>query len=598
MKIIEKAYDVVVVGGGMSGVCAAISSARNGAKTVLIQNRPVLGGNASSEVKVSIDGAGRHIGFKNAVESGVILELIMKNKKVNPTFSFHTMDNVTWNMVKEQENLDLFLNTQMSECETVDNVIKSVTCLQVTTNKIFKFYGTSFIDTTGDANLAFESGADWTIGREGKNVYAESLAPDETDCHTMGSTILYEAKHTGKSMPFKRPDWAYEVTEEMLGSRKVHEVEDGYWWVEVGGDDLKVIEDAEDIRDELLKYAYGAFDYIKNSGKFPEADDIVIDWIAPIPGKRESRRVYGDYVLNQNDCYEGKRFDDAVAYGGWTMDDHTSGGIRGTLVKNYKKDRGSMWHAIKDVYTIPYRCLYSRNIKNLYVGGRAISVSHMALSSTRVIGTCSVIGQAIGTAAAIATKYNIFAREVNEHIKELQQTLIRDDAYIPGIASADKEDLVSNSNCKITASSHIEGGEATNINGDYARRVDDIQNAWISNKLSENGEWIEVEFPKTVKIKDLLIRFDPNFSRILRPTIALCHLKLIVPDMPYELVREYNLQLFSKGELVKEIIVDDNFLRVNKHCFESQIECDKIKITAYKTYGDEHARIFDIRAYS
>ncbi|MFI3205932.1 MAG: FAD-dependent oxidoreductase [Clostridia bacterium] len=596
MKTVIKNYDVVVVGGGMSGVCAAISSARNGARTVLVQNRPVLGGNASSEVKVSVNGAGRHIGFRNAMESGVILELLMRNKKINPQYSFHVMDAVTWDMVKSQENLDLFLNTHMTETVTENNVIKSVRAIQTTTNTEYVFEGTSFIDTTGDANLAFASGADWTIGREGKDVYGESLAPDESDEHTMGSTILYEAKHTGKPTTFKRPSWAYEVTEEMVGNRCVHEVDDGYWWVEVGGDDLKIIENAEDIRDELLKYAYGAFDYVKNCGKYPEADDIVINWVAPIPGKRESRRVYGDYVLNQNDCYEGSRFADAVAYGGWSMDDHTSGGIRSTIPKNLK-GQGSNWHPIKDVYAIPYRCLYSRNIENLYIGGRAISGSHMAMSSTRVIATCSVIGQAIGTAAAVATKYGIKARAVGEHIAELQQTLIKDDAYIPGIPTKDEKDLVSNSDCKITASSCKKEGKATNINGEYARRIDEVQNAWISEKISENGEWIKIDFPKTVSVKEILFRFDPNFSKLLTPTIAVKQHKDMVDDMPLELVKDYKVEIFKGDEIVKTIDVDDNYLRVNKHDLEKAVDCDSIKLTVFSNYGDESARVFEIRAY-
>ncbi|MFI3238485.1 MAG: FAD-dependent oxidoreductase [Lachnospiraceae bacterium] len=598
MKTIEKQYDVVVVGGGMSGVCAAISAARNGAKTVLVQNRPVLGGNASSEVKVSVNGAGRHIGFRNAMESGVILELLMRNKYINSHYSFHVMDTVTWDMVKTQEGLDLYLSTQMVEATCENNVIKSITALQTTTNTQYIFKGEQFIDTTGDANLAYESGADWTIGREGKDVYGESLAPDESDGFTMGSTILYEAKHTGKPTTFVRPSWAYELTEEMIGGRNIHEVDDGYWWIEVGGDDLKVIEDAEDIRDELIKYAYGAFDYVKNSGKYPEAYDIVMTWIAPIPGKRESRRIYGDYVLNQNDCYEGCRFEDAVAYGGWSMDDHTSGGIRGTIKKNNKKEEGSIWHEIKDIYTIPYRSLYSRNVENLYVGGRAISGSHMAMSSTRVIGTCAVIGQAVGTAAAIAHKYGTNARGVNEHMHELQQTLIRDDAYIPGIATKDTQDLVSNMNCAITASSCVTGGEPTNINGEYARRVGAVQNAWISDNMDKGAEWLQVSFPEVVSVKDVLLRFDPNFSKLLTPTIAVKQHKDMPVHMPEELVRDYEVICMKDGVEVACKVVDENYLRVNKLHFEEAVECDSIKVVVKKTYGDTSARIFEVRAYS
>ena len=387
------------------------------------------------------------------------------------------MDSVTWEMVSEEKNIDLYLNTHMIEAETREERITKIKAIQITTNKEYEFIADMFIDTTGDANLAYLSGADYTIGREGKDVYGESLAPEHSDSCTMGSTILFQAKHTGKATTFYRPKFAYEFTEEMIGGREIHEVEDGYWWIEVGGDDLKIIEDAESIRDELLKYVYGIFDYIKNSAKSPEAWDLVLDWIAPIPGKRESRRILGDYVLNQNDCYEGKRFEDAVAYGGWTMDNHTCGGIRAVNVDD--NEEGTKWNVIKDIYTIPYRCLYSRNIKNLLVGGRAISASHMAISSTRVIATCSVIGQAIGTAAALAVKYHLkSAREVNNYIDELQQTLIRDDAYLPGIKNRDQQELVRRLQPVITASSNVSGGEATNINGDYSRKIGEKEYAW------------------------------------------------------------------------------------------------------------------------
>lgn len=595
-EIMEKKYDVVVVGGGMSGVCAAVSSARNGAKTALIQNRPVLGGNASSEIRVSINGAGRHEGFRNAMESGVILELLLRNKRVNPQCSFSVMDSVTWEMVSEEKNIDLYLNTHMIEAETREERITRIKAIQITTNKEYEFLADMFIDTTGDANLAYLSGADYTIGREGKDVYGESLAPEHSDSCTMGSTILFQAKHTGKATTFHRPKFAYEFTEKMIGGREIHEVEDGYWWIEVGGDDLKIIEDAESIRDELLKYVYGIFDYIKNSGKFPEAWDLVLDWIAPIPGKRESRRILGDYVLNQNDCYEGKRFEDAVAYGGWTMDNHTCGGIRAVNVDD--NEEGTKWNVIKDIYTIPYRCLYSRNIKNLLVGGRAISASHMAISSTRVIATCSVIGQAIGTAAALAVKYHLkSAREVNNYIDELQQTLIRDDAYLPGIKNRDQQELVRRLQPVITASSNVSGGEATNINGDYSRKIGEKEYAWISDTMSEQGEWIQIQFLEKVSVKNICLRFDPNFSRLLTPTIALVHQKLMVENMPYELVKAYEIQFLNNGDIIFSKSMKDNYLRVNEHEFAEGINCDCVRVLVKETHGDLHARIFEIGIY-
>jgi len=595
MKLVEKHYDLVVVGGGMAGICAAISAARHGVMTAFVHDRPVLGGNASSEVRVGINGAGRTtpVAFKNGIESGVILELMLRNKKVNPQYSFNVQDNISWEMVMEEDNIDLYLNTSMQTSHVEDNKIIYINAFQNTTGKEFRLYAQQFIDTSGDANLAYESGADWTMGREGKDVYGESIAPDVSDNHTMGSTILYTARDTGKPVKFTRPSWAYEITADMLGRRNVHEVSNGYWWVEVGGDDLDTIENAEDIRDELLKYAYGAFDYVKNSGKYPEAENYALDWIGSVPGKRESRRVYGDYILTQNDVEAATVFDDAVAYGGWSMDAHTVGGIR-AKTEDAKKGSGSIFSAVNDLYTIPYRCLYSRNIENLYMAGRCISASHMAMSSTRVIGTCAVLGQAAGTAAAIAKKYGVLPRGVNEHIHELQQTLLKDDAFLPGIATKDSDDIISNGACKITASSHKEGAEPHKVNSEYARRIEEEENKWISAPMGEVGEWIEIAFEQPTQANEILLRFDPNFSKYIATRIT--DSKRNNEEMQAELVRDYKIEFLKDGVAVREIVIEDNFVRVNHHKFDVTT-FDAVKVTVLKTYGDESARIADIRLY-
>ncbi len=591
MKTIEKNYDFVVVGAGVSGICAAISAARHGVKTALVHDRPVLGGNASSEVRVSINGAGRNSGWRGFTESGVVLEMTLRNKKVNPQYSFNVFDNIMWEMVKEEENIDLFLNCSMQSADVKDNKITSITAYQSSTRNTYILSGKLFADNTGDGNLAFSAGAKFTIGHEARATYNEPLAPIEANSYTMGSSILYTAKDMGKPVKFIAPKWAYKIDKSKLKNRDVHEITNGYWWVEVGGDDLNIVDDAETIRDELLKYAYGVFDYVKNSGDFPEAENYALDWICSTPGKRESRRIYGDYVLTQNDIDDAKIFEDAVAYGGWTMDDHTVGGIR--AMGTSADDEGTIWHDVKELYTIPHRCLYSVNIENLYVGGRCISASHMALSSTRVIGTCAVIGQALGTSAVIATKYGILPREVNNHIKELQQMLIKDDAYLPQIKANDKEDIISNYPCKITASSNVKGGEPQNINSDFSRKIGDDENAWVSEKMSKDGEWVKVDFDKEREINEVLLRFDPNFSKYI--SIRITESCRNNEEMQAELVRDYKIEYIKNGEVVKETIVEDNFLRVNKHA--EKVSCDAVKITVLKTYGHEFARICDLRIY-
>lgn len=592
MRHIKKKYDLVVVGGGMSGICAAIAAARHGVHTALIQNRSVLGGNASSEIRVHINGAGRNHGFRNAIESGIILELLMENMKRNPQYSYCVHDKILWEKVNFQENLDLYLNTNLEEAIMDGNKIQSIRAVQNTSETIFELEAELFADTTGDATLADLSGADYTIGRESKLEYGESLAPDKADCHTMGNTVLFSTVDMGHKVPFHRPEWAYEITEERLGSRKIGELTHGYWWVELGGDHRSTITDAEEIQTELMKYVYGVFDYIKNSGKF-DADNLAIDWIASIPGKRESRRVYGDYILTQNDIDKACRFEDAIAYGGWTMDAHTIGGIE---AKQEEKEEGTIWNPVEDVYTIPYRCIYSRNIDNLYIGGRAISASHMAMSSSRVMATCAVVGQAIGTAASIAIEKHITPREVAKDITRLQQMLIADDCYIPGIPSRDEHNLLKQQSCTITASSHIEGGEPSNINGDYARRIDETEYAWISQDFASKSEWLCIQLEKATNINQIYLSFDPDFSKpiFITPSLKLRAKRLA--EMPEKLIRSYKLMLKKNGQVQKEIVVEDNYQRVNRHTFEA-VACDEILLEVLATYGDPHARVFEIRAY-
>lgn len=585
----RKEYDLVVVGGGISGICTAMAAARHGVHTALVQDRSVLGGNSSSEMRVHVNGAGRDCGYKNAIESGIILELLLANKKVNPQHSYHVFDNVLWEKANFQENLDVYLNTSMRNVEIKDNKISQITAYQMNTEIEYTFIAKYFSDNTGDATLAYLAGADYTIGHEARDTYGESLAPEEANEYVMGSSVLFSMKDMGKPTPFKRPDFAYQYTKEMRGKRQFPELTHGYWWIELDGP----IEESQNIREELLKYVYGVFDYIKNSGEFTGAENLAIDWISTIAGKRESRRVYGDYVLNQNDIDEAKRFSDAIAYGGWTMDDHSVGGIKCIN----PQDEGTIWHEVEDIYTIPYGCIYSRSIDNLFIGGRSFSASHMALSSARVMGTGAVLGQAAGTAASIACRENITPREVGRFIDELQQTLLKDDCYIPGIKTVDSEDLVSNLNPTITASSAMPTGLPTNINGDYARRIDDKEYAWISETLSSDGEFIKIDFGKEVSASKLLLRFDPNFSKTTIITQSSRKMADQVPEMPYEMVKDYAVIFENAGEVVKTVEVDDNFQRVNQFTFEETVKFDSVEILVKTTYGDPHARIFNVRLY-
>ncbi|MGI6404474.1 MAG: FAD-dependent oxidoreductase [Oscillospiraceae bacterium] len=250
----------------------------------------------------------------------------------------------------------------------------------------------------------------------------------------------------------------------------------GYWWIELGGDYDDIIGQSEEIRDDLLKCVYGVWDHLKNQGDHG-VDNYDLEWVGMVPGYRESRRLEGDYLLNENDVRANRIFEDAVAYGGWPMDVHVPGGIRDL------KSVGSRIYNFEGCYSIPYRCYYSRNVSNLMMAGRNISATKMAFSSTRVMGTCAVGGQAVGTAAALALKHHCSPRAVGkEHIHELQQMLLKNDCFIPGFANEDEKDLARAAT--ISASSETENGKAQNVINGISRSVDDDTNCWISSSLT------------------------------------------------------------------------------------------------------------------
>jgi len=586
-KTINKRYDVVVVGGGMSGVCASIASARHGAKTALIQNRPVLGGNASSEIRMHIVGASCHGTRPDARETGILEEILLENRKINPAHSFSIFDTVLWEKAHFQDGLDLYLNTHMSEVVTVDSIVRKIIAEQLTTEKVFEIEGKIFVDTTGDGILSYLTGAEYMTGREGKDVFGEKYAPDKSDHHTMGNTLLFKAIDIGYSVPFEKPFWANVYSEDDLALRDHQEITSGYWWIELGGDELDVIADDEVIRDELLKAVYGIWNHIKNSGHH-NAENFVLDWVGFLPGKRESRRIVGDYILKEQDLLEAKVFEDAVAYGGWPMDMHVVGGLKTRL-------EPTTFIHLDDVFTIPYRSLYSKNIKNLMIGGRAISVSHMAFGSIRVMGPCSVVGQAVGTAAALAANKGVLPRDMLKYIKELQQTLLRDDCYIPGFKNEDEKVIAKSA--RISCSSSIEGAECANVVNGHSRKIKNQTNCWISKEMDVDGEWISLKFDGLISPKEINIKFDCNLSKEIMPSLSHCILAEQVPGIPPELVKDYNLEFYKGNELVHEVCIRDNHLRFRIHKLEKKIECNRLKINVLSTNGDKNARIFEVRIY-
>ena len=450
-----KKFDVVVIGGGVAGVCAAIRSARSGASTVLINDRPVLGGNSSTEVGVLIQGADELGHFRYSRETGLIDEFFSRNVHFpNPQLSPSIWSLILWEACRGEENLEVLLNTVASEPVLEGSLIKQITARQGSTETDFTIEGEIFIDSSGDGRVAFEAGADCTTGRESKKQYKESLAPAREDNLTMGNTVYIRARDMGKPVKFTPPDWAYtfETDDDFPGQlmdcphnlAALFRPAGGYWWFEFGGEN-DIIGDAEFIRDELYRIVLGVWDHIKNRGDHG-AENFVLESVGTVPGRRESRRFLGDYVLTQQDIQSLKVFPDAVAYGGWHVDLHNPAGVLG------KGQRYWNGRVLQGRYTIPFRSLYSRNISNLLLAGRLISASHIAMGSTRVMGTCALMGEAVGCAAAMCVDKKYWPRALGKnHIEELQQKLVRLDCFIPGIADCDEENLARSA--QISASS-------------------------------------------------------------------------------------------------------------------------------------------------
>lgn len=586
MQQISLQFDFVVVGGGLAGLTAAMAAARKGVKTALVHARSVLGGNASSEIRMHICGADHHMKRANARETGIIEEIQLENKRRNPLNSYPIFDGVLFDLAMQCENLTLFMNTCMDQAEVEDGRIRSVSGYQQTTEKRFTFTAPLFLDATGDGTLAYLAGADYVVGRESRDTYHEPYAPEQADHCTMGSSLMFKARDMGESVPFVKPQFAHTYTEHDLRNRVHKDISSGYWWIELGGGKFDTIDDAEELREELLRVVYGMWDHIKNGGDHG-AENFELEWVGMLPGKRESRRVLGDYVLCQRDCEGAARFEDAVAYGGWPMDVHV---IEGFL--NDSEDPTVFLH-LKDVYTIPYRCFYSRNVDNLFIAGRIISASHMAFASARVMATCAVGGQAVGTAAYIALREGISPRGVNAHIRELQQTLLRDDCYIPGIANEDERDLVRTA--EICASHALNGCAAENIKSGVSRTVGEISHCWAAQ--ASDRPTLEIKLQNPAALREMHLKSDSNLSREITISINSGVIRRQTKSTPPELLRACRIRLMREGQCVHEQRVDGLYQRFSVIELPN-IQADKVIIDRMETHGADILKLFEIRLYA
>ena len=528
--------DFCVIGGGMAGVCAAIAAARNGVKTVLMQDRPMLGGNASSEIRMWICGAHG----ENNRETGLIEEIMLESLYKNPDKSHYLFDCILLEKVRAEPNLTLLLNCSCMEAETDRERIVWVKGWQGTTQTFHQVHALLFADCSGDSILAPLTGAHFRFGREAAGEFGEQVAVQTADRKTMGISCLLQGRLEPVPSVFIPPSWTAKLTPEQLRYRRprMHKSSENFWYLEYGGE-LDCIRDAEEIRDRVLSLAMGMWDYIKNSGEVEDGPYWKLDFLGFLPAKRESRRMMGRYLLTQQDVLSGGRFPDTVAYGGWGLDDHDPGGFFHEGKPNHDQKTPAP-------YGIPFRCLYSENIRNLLFAGRNISATHAAMSSSRVMATCAVLGEAVGTAAAVGIRNQADPEAVYRfHLEELQRLLMDQDCFLPHFRRIPAEAVSS----AALYAEKLLGGDINRLrNGiDRNNRIygEEEQGCFV-----EAGSRVEYIFGEPMQVASVRVTFDSDLDRLTLPGdsnerkhITRANIRPDSPStrLPSTLVREYRL---------------------------------------------------------
>jgi len=407
-------YDVVVVGGGIAGICAAISSARLGLKTALIHDRPVLGGNNSSEVRVHL---GAYANLPPYPRLGDVVAEIGPKAGGNAREASVYEDDRKMKVVKETKGLDLYLNQHVNRvCKDDEGRIIAVGSQDTRKGGRHMFKGSWFVDCTGDGTVGYLAGADFRMGREAKAETNEPDAPATADMITMGASVQWYAGKTDGDAAFPTRPWMLKNFNEDNCSPHLR----GDWWWEAGlGRDQ--IAEAEYIRDYGLLVAFSNWAFVKNGySKKDSFADKELKWVAYNAGRRESRRLLGDFILDQNHLRAKDFQPDGTCATTWTIDLHLPKTARETKFEGESFQSNSLNEKIWP-YPVPYRCLYSRNVPNLFMAGRDISVTHVALGTTRLMRTHGMMGEVVGMAASICKKHNCNPRDVyKSHLDELK----------------------------------------------------------------------------------------------------------------------------------------------------------------------------------
>lgn len=499
--------ELCVIGGGMAGISAAVAAAREGIKVVLMHERPVLGGNASSEIRMWVCGANG----KNNRETGLIEDILTKNAYYNPTKNPFIFDTMLLETVKAEENITLLLNCTCMDAKTETGEfpygrsvkIKSVSGYQMTTQRFYDIEADFFADCSGDSILAPLTGAEFTSGRECAEDYGEQTLVSEPDSLTMGNSCLIQCTQTEHEVSYTAPESSLRLSDEYWLKREphIHDPSENFWYLELGGN-RDTIADSEEIGDELKSLALGMWAHIKENDQRYNSKNFALDFVGALPGKRESRRYIGEYVMRQQDISKATDFEDTVAFGGWTIDDHYPDGF-------YHKGHPNTNIFTDAPYPIPYRILYSKNVDNLYFAGRNISATHMALTSLRVMATCAVMGEAVGVAAATAVKNGLTPHGVYENkINDVQDILLQNDCFLPF-----KKRKIADA-CVEYARAH---------NMEALADGEDRQNHIYGDKecgiAVQNGTALVYEFEEPVNINTVHIVFNSDLDRDTLPGV-------------------------------------------------------------------------------
>ena len=570
--------DLCVVGGGMAGMAAAISAAREGLSVVLMHERPVLGGNASSEIRMWI--CGSH--GENNRETGILEEIALENLYRNPTKSFAVWDTVLYDFVKREKNITLLLNCTCMDAETEkgdfsysrNTKIKSVTGYQMTTQSFYEVKAKFYCDSSGDSILAPLCDAEFRLGREAKSEFNEDVETTVPDEMTMGMSCLIQGRETDRKIDYIPPKWSTKLTAKDFENREpdIYDDMENFWYLELGGN-RDTIGDTEELRDELVALAAGTWDYVKNSGNF-KSENWDLDFLGFLPGKRESRRMCGEYMITQRDISDKVVFEDEIAYGGWPLDDHFPGGFWHRGVPNTDV-------ATPAPYSLPYRSLYSKNVENLFFAGRNISMTHMAMSSIRVMATCSLLGEAVGKAASIAVENSFTPHDVYlSKLDLLQKLLMNEDCFLP---SKIREISPLCKNAKLSAEC-----ESLRNGQDRIHRIYENNTVCIVKKNSE----ISYNFDET-EISEIHIVFDSDLNRESIPGSKCerqhsmrANQRLDSPQlhMPKTLCKEFKLIGELNGEKTELLHIENN--RKRAYHINVNKKFDKLTLIPLDSWGD------------